>query len=147
MLSSKRSQKQKSFKEKRHRQVAALCYRFNDDTLEVLLIKTRGRGRWIVPKGWPMSRCKHSKAALIEAFEEAGVKGTVTSEPVGSFTYRKEKLDCEAKAYPVKVTCLKKRFPEKATRTRKWVSRERAARLVEEPSLKRLIRTFEPAAC
>ena len=34
-------------------QFAALCYRIKAGNPEILLITSRGTGRWIVPKGWP----------------------------------------------------------------------------------------------
>ncbi|HLL59899.1 MAG TPA: NUDIX domain-containing protein, partial [Allosphingosinicella sp.] len=55
-------------------QVAALPYRRGaDGSVEVLLVTTRGTGRWMVPKGWPMRGKSHAEAAAQEAFEEAGV--------------------------------------------------------------------------
>ena len=35
-------------------QFAALCWRVMDGKVQILLITSRGSGRWIVPKGWPM---------------------------------------------------------------------------------------------
>lgn len=41
-------------------QVAALPYRFSTaGELEVLLLTSRGTGRFIVPKGWPMKGAKN----------------------------------------------------------------------------------------
>ena len=34
-------------------QFAALCYRVRAGKTEILLVTSRGTGRWIVPKGWP----------------------------------------------------------------------------------------------
>ena len=36
-------------------QVAALCHRTNTGNKEVLMITSRGTGRWILPKGWPIN--------------------------------------------------------------------------------------------
>ena len=55
-------------------QVAALCFRETDTGKDVLLITSRGTGRWIVPKGWPIDGMGGSEAALREAWEEAGVR-------------------------------------------------------------------------
>ena len=35
-------------------QFGALCYRVVDGQVQVLLITSRGTGRWILPKGWPV---------------------------------------------------------------------------------------------
>ena len=89
--------------QKRHLQVAALCYRYRKHRLEILLISSLGQGRWILPKGWPMKHQPDCVTALTEAFEEAGVYGDVSSEPVGQFQYEKQlrklgKIDCVAQA-------------------------------------------------
>ena len=46
--------------------------------------------------------------------------------------------------YPVVVKSLSKQFPESGQRRRAWVSRKKAARMVSEPELARLILDFNP---
>ncbi len=42
------------------------------------LLTSRDTGRWVIPKGWPMNRQDAAyEVAAREAFEEAGVRGTV----------------------------------------------------------------------
>jgi 8-oxo-dGTP pyrophosphatase MutT (NUDIX family) len=55
-------------------QVAAICYRVRNRTIEFLLVQTRG-GRWIFPKGSAEPGLTRAQAAALEAFEEAGVHG------------------------------------------------------------------------
>ena len=55
-----------------------------------MLITSRRRGRWILPKGWPMSGLSLAGAAAREAEEEAGVAGEILAEPIGSYDYKKE---------------------------------------------------------
>lgn len=59
-----------------HVQYAALPYRVDGSArTEIMLITSRERRRWIIPKGWPhKGRAPHRSAAR-EAFEEAGVVG------------------------------------------------------------------------
>ena len=45
-------------------QFGALCYRVHKDNVQVLLVTSRGTGRWILPKGWPMGGATPSDAAL-----------------------------------------------------------------------------------
>lgn len=129
-------------------QVAALCYRGKGHDKEVLLVTSRGTGRWILPKGWPMADKAAPEAAAQEAWEEAGVKrGKLGQEPIGAFSYEKE-LDngviapCEATVFPLKVKELADEFPEADERNRTWVAPREAAKMVSEPGLKRLLRTF-----
>ena len=58
-------------------QVAAICYRVRESGVEFLLVKTRGGSKWTFPKGDPDRSLTHSQAAEREAWEEAGVRGTV----------------------------------------------------------------------
>src|SRR3546814_3637788 len=75
-------------------QYAAICYRQNnsDGTIEVLLITSRGSGRWVIPKGWPMRKKKPHEVARQEAWEEAGARGRIRKKAWGHYTYVK-KLD------------------------------------------------------
>ena len=71
-------------------QVGALCVRISDDgTCQVLLVASRGTGRWIIPKGWRAKRLKDHEAAAREAEEEAGVSGKMKSKPIGKYAYPK----------------------------------------------------------
>ncbi|NNE52429.1 MAG: NUDIX hydrolase [Sulfitobacter sp.] len=130
-------------------QFAALCYRIKQGKVQILLITSRGTKRWIVPKGWPMEGKTPAASALQEAWEEAGVHGRSAGGCLGVYSYEKgrrrdDDLPCLAMLYPVAVKSLAKRYPEGRERRRQWVSRKKAARLVEEPELAQLIRDFDP---
>jgi 8-oxo-dGTP pyrophosphatase MutT (NUDIX family) len=60
-------------------QVAAVCYRRRGPSVEFLLVNTNGGGKWTFPKGDPESSLSHGQAAEREAWEEAGVRGTIES--------------------------------------------------------------------
>lgn len=128
------------------RQVAALCYRDRKGTREVLLVTSRGTGRWILPKGWHEDGMSAAAAAEQEAWEEAGVaKGQISDQPVGRFAYHKElddglPLPVEAEVFPMKVKKVADDYPEAGERKRKWVKPEKAAEMVAEPGLKRILR-------
>lgn len=129
-------------------QYGALCYRLKKKRVEVLLITSRDTGRWVIPKGWPMDGKSASAAAAREAWEEAGVKGVVGNEPVGSYHYMKGlangmKVDCRVRVFPLAVGDICKNFPEKDERRAEWVDCTEAASRVQEPGLKELILAFE----
>ncbi len=129
-----------------HLQVAALCLRERGKRREVLLISTRRSGRWIVPRGWPMQGRSLAEAALLEAWEEAGVKGNVDPEPIGRFHYRKVGeggLRCRVEVFRLKAKKLADVFPEAGERKRKWVSLQRAAKMVHEHELRALLRALD----
>jgi 8-oxo-dGTP pyrophosphatase MutT (NUDIX family) len=131
-------------------QYGALCYRVRKKrpAVEVLLITSRDTGRWVIPKGWPMDGKSASAAAAREAWEEAGVKGKVGEEPIGSYHYMKGlpeglKVDCRVRVFLLAVDELVKNFPEKGERRAEWVDCTEAAARVQEPGLKSLLLAFE----
>lgn len=130
-------------------QFAALCYRVLKNKIEVLLITSRNTKRWIVPKGWPMDGKTPAESAAIEAWEEAGVRGETNGRCIGIFSYSKDtdtqgELPCLAMVFAVEVSSLADTFPEVSERTRTWVSRKKAARMVDEPELARILLDFDP---
>lgn len=129
-------------------QFAALCYRIKAEKVQICLITSRRSGRWIVPKGWPMNGETPTDAAATEAFEEAGVKGKIHSRPAGVFSYYKvrseDELPCIAIVYPLRVKKVLSNWPEKKERQRKWLSRKKAAALVDDPELAAIILGFDP---
>jgi len=132
-------------------QFAALCYRTRRGKVQVLLVTSRKRGRWIMPKGWPMDGRTPAESAAQEAWEEAGVRGAASDLCLGVYSYAKEReeegpLTCLAMLYPVKVVSVAKTYPECKQRRRRWVSRKKAAQLVVEPELSRMILEFDPKA-
>ncbi|WP_336098729.1 NUDIX hydrolase [Roseovarius sp. CH_XMU1461] len=130
-------------------QFAALCFRMKKGKPQVLMITTRGSGRWIIPKGWPMPGRTPAEAALIEAWEEAGVQGKGYDQCLGVFSYHKlftrtDGAPCLALVYPIKVKALAQNFPEKGQRKRKWMGLDKAATKVDEPELAQILRQFNP---
>ena len=127
-------------------QIAALCYRETGPRKEVLLITSRGTGRWILPKGWPINGLDAGQAALQEAWEEAGVrKGSVESRAIGTYTYDKAldegwSIEIETLVYPVEVEAIREKFPEAHQRKRTWVDPSEAANMVREPELQSILR-------
>src|ERR1700744_6556316 len=75
------------------KQYGALPFAITDDCgIRVLLVTTRRRHDWIIPKGWPIRDLTPAATAAREAYEEAGLIGTVASEePFGFFRYMKRR--------------------------------------------------------
>jgi 8-oxo-dGTP pyrophosphatase MutT (NUDIX family) len=130
-------------------QFAALCYRMTNDKPEILLVTSRGSGRWILPKGWPIPGKTPGECALIEAWEEAGVRGKAHEQCLGLFSYNKStdpsnSLPCLGLVFPVKVRSLANDYPEADQRKRKWMRPKKAAARVDEPELAAILRHFDP---
>jgi 8-oxo-dGTP pyrophosphatase MutT (NUDIX family) len=130
------------------KQVAAIPVRRHDDgKLEVLLVTSRETRRWVVPKGWPWADVPDHEAAAAEAWEEAGVRGRILSERLGTFTYDKRRegvfLTVDVVVYLLEVTEEKHIWPEMEERQRAWFSPVAAAQAVAEPELKALLYGLE----
>lgn len=133
-------------------QFGALVWRWRKDKLQVLLIKSRRRKRWIIPKGWPMDGQTPVQAAAQEAWEEAGIKGRPAPICIGLYSYLKyprngePPLPCVVAVFPLQARWEFDTYPEAAQRKRKWVSAKKASNMVDEPELAQLIRHFDPRA-
>ncbi|WP_298284322.1 DUF47 family protein [Acidocella sp.] len=136
------------------RQIAALPYRATGPApnapIEVLLITSRGTGRWVLPKGNRMKGLGPHAAAAREALEEAGVEGATCPAALGSYRYRKllrtgAALMVDVDVYPIAVTAELADWPERGQRERRWFTLPEAASLVDEPDLRALMRGFRVA--
>ncbi|MDF0600412.1 NUDIX hydrolase [Psychromarinibacter sp. C21-152] len=129
-------------------QVGALCYRLREGRLEYLLVTSRGTGRWVIPKGWPMDGETPAAAACHEAWEEAGVTGKPVGNAIGVYSYVKpadrDALPRIVVVFPVRVKRLAETFPECRERRRKWLSPRKAAGRLAEPELRQILRDFVP---
>jgi 8-oxo-dGTP pyrophosphatase MutT (NUDIX family) len=127
-------------------QYGALPYRRGERARpEVMLVTSRERRRWIIPKGWPKKGKSARRSAAREAFEEAGVIGSVARQAVGSFSYEKElrngrTVTCKVRVFPLQVKRQTQEWPEKAERRVKWLPAKKAAKQVNEPELGEIIR-------
>jgi len=127
-------------------QFGALCYRRSrKGKIRVMLITSRRTRRWISPKGWPIKSLGPAGTAAREAWEEAGVRGEVARHSIGFYPYQKymgrgRTVTCLVQAFPLEVTQRAEKFPESDQRKVRWFKPKKAAKLVREPDLARLIR-------
>lgn len=120
-------------------QFGAIPYRTVDGEINFLLITSRRTRRWIFPKGGLIEGLSPAGIAAEEAYEEAGVRGTVGAKPVGRYLADKSgpasgtRLSIEM--YPLEVTEQFDDWPERRERRRRWVKLAEARRLLSEPAL------------
>ena len=130
-------------------QYGALPYRFTKSGApEILLVTSRQTKRWVIPKGWPIKGLKPAKSAAREAYEEAGVRGSVKTKAIGIFSYEKRSdedgitIPCDVRVFPLLVKRQSKTWPESEQRVAQWLEPAVALSLVEEKSLRSLISSF-----
>jgi 8-oxo-dGTP pyrophosphatase MutT (NUDIX family) len=129
-------------------QFAALCYRIILDEVQICLVTSRGTGRWILPKGWPVHKQTPAEAAAAEAYEEAGLTGLAHDRCLGVYSHIKAldrtRMPVITLVYPVHVTTVQTDWPERHQRRRKWFAKAKAARKLGEPELREIVATFDP---
>ena len=127
-------------------QAAAIPIRRRGEAVQVCLIRKRLAGSWGIPKGTVESGETHASTALNEAWEEAGVRGRVIGDALGTYIYEKYGRPLTVMVFVMEVLEHHKDWIEAGLRERKWVSREEAGTLlIEHPAhafLDRALRLF-----
>lgn len=119
------------------KQAAALPYRLRSDgAFEILLVTSRGKGRWILPKGKIDQGRKPADTATAEAFEEAGAIGRIGPNPIA------ESMMTGWGPISVHTLLVEKVFaewPEMKERQRRWVNINEASHFVRDKGLRALL--------
>jgi 8-oxo-dGTP pyrophosphatase MutT (NUDIX family) len=115
-----------------------IAYRISGGRIRVLLVTSRDKGRWIIPKGNVDAGHTPAQAAQQEAYEEAGLKGIASAIPLGFYTYFKQRPSgasqpATVEVYLLRVTERLRKFPEKGKRKLSWMSTRKAVGLIQEP--------------
>lgn len=133
------------------KQFAALPVMETGGTLHVLLITSRTKQRWIIPKGHPEKGMRPATVALLEAREEAGVAGTISRMPIGR--YRTTKCLPSGKMVPAEVTVFRldvsehlAEWKESLERKVMWVPLSQAPALVDDGGLSKFLEGLDATA-
>lgn len=119
-------------------QFGALPYTIIDGQLVVLLITSRGRGKWIFPKGGLTEGMTPWDSAAREAWEEAGVTGDIEQTPIGSYylpVTDERPRPIEVRMFPLRVTGQREDWQERGQRYRHWAVLAEARRLISHDGL------------
>ena len=128
-------------------QLAALPWRRGTGgTIEVLMVTSRISRHWLIPKGWPIADKSPGESARQEAYEEAGILGVLSRNPLGNYNYLKRLKDgssiaCTVAVYGLEVRELLDTWPEKKQRERRWFKPQDAATAVVETGLAQFLET------
>jgi phosphohistidine phosphatase len=111
--------------------------------MQIMLIGSSKRNHWVVPKGIHEPGMSAQKSAACEAYEEAGIRGTVSKAMLGKYKYPKWGATCEVEVYAMRVReILPDSEWEETHRGRKWVSTDEALDLIKEQSLRPMIQSL-----
>lgn len=116
---------------------------------EILLIRRSGQNLWSVPKGQLNPFNNLVDTAVAEAFEEAGVRGALGQEPLGSFLHLKSRRGflaqprvVEVVVFPLRVESIAARWPEMGIRERRWFPLDEASSQVAPGQLRNILQEF-----
>ena len=114
-------------------------YRIINGELELLLITSIKKQKWIFPKGYIEFNLSAFESAKKEAYEEAGVIGENETLELGAFELKKKNEISLIKVFSMEVTKELKDYPEKNLRKRKWFSLSEANETIENVEIKNFI--------
>jgi len=123
-------------------QAAAICLVAEPhDAPRVILVRSRRTGQWGLPKGGIEPGEVSHHAAEREAFEEAGVTGTVCSRPIGHFGYEKPGISnyYQVAVHVILNDRLADHYPEQGIRERGCFALADAIDMVVHPQVRRML--------
>ncbi len=123
-------------------QSGVIPYRKTREGLEILLITSIKKKKWIIPKGFVEFNLSHFESAKKEAFEEAGVYGTNETFELGHFENQKSIGVCHVKVFAMEVIEVLDNYPDKDKRKRKWFPIKEAADNIETKEISNMIITL-----
>ena len=111
----------------------------------ICMVTSRRRVRWVIPKGRIDRGHTPVEAAEVEAWEEAGLVGTLHHEPVGSYRYEKLGRKHLVSVFVLEVAIEHPTWPECQERAREWVTIAEALKRIDEPGLRAILRAVSSA--
>jgi 8-oxo-dGTP pyrophosphatase MutT (NUDIX family) len=106
---------------------------------QICLVTSSSGKRWVIPKGMIDPGKTPAEMALQEAWEEAGVLGTLGGV-LGTYQYEKYGGTCLVTVYAMQVHEVRDDWPERTLRRRAWLALDEALALIEEEGLREILR-------
>lgn len=129
-------------------QYAALPFRVDGQGAAlVMMVTSRETKRWILPKGQPEPKLAPHHVAEKEAYEEAGIIGTVFRTAFARFDSVKrlkngKEVPALVEVYLLDVANELDAWPERKQRSRGWFTIDDAIKIAGEPGLVQVLRDF-----
>ena len=123
-----------------YKQSSVIPYRKVRDQVQVLIVRSSSGRHWVVPKGIADPGMTPQASALKEAYEEAGIEGSIAGATLGRYRYRKWGAECAVDVYAMRVQReLSEADWEEFHRGRRWVTANDAKVLLFQRSLAPMI--------
>ncbi|MEE9241222.1 MAG: NUDIX domain-containing protein [bacterium] len=128
-------------------QAAAVPWRPGEEGPEVLLISGRQPADsswpiWILPQGGVEPGQTPAEAAAAEAWEEAGVEGTIGPDPFTFYEYETGNGWCRVSVFRMRVEHEARSWPEDGERSRQWLPWHEAIPIISGEALRDVLVRF-----
>lgn len=124
-------------------QSGVIPYRKLENSIEILLITSIRKKKWIIPKGYVEFNLSPFDSAKKEAFEEAGIIGSNETIELGTIHLKKDSGNTRLKLYSMEVLKILDDYPEKELRKRKWFNVDEAAEKISTPEISEVIKSLK----
>lgn len=124
-----------------YKQSAVIPFRKTGEKLEILLVTTRRKRKWIIPKGIVEETLSSRESAIKEALEEAGITGELLPNKLGKYKYKKWGGHCKVKVFALRVDTILDVW-EEGFRERKWIDILDVEKYIENTKLLEIIKSF-----
>ena len=124
------------------KEIGVIPFFKRNNTYRFIIVTTRKhQARWIFPKGQPESDRDDRSVAVNEAFEEAGIIGTIQGKSI-KVRYKSGRDTVVCKLYPFKISKICREWPERKMRKRKFVKKKRASEKLEAVPYREALEQF-----
>ncbi|MEM9422992.1 MAG: NUDIX domain-containing protein [Pseudomonadota bacterium] len=121
-------------------------YKVEDDCVWVMMVTSQTRKRWIFPNGNIEKGETGAQAAAREAFEEAGVKGSIDKKHTIDAIIGKSAPDgiedVSVEFFAMEVLKQADKWPEKDERKRRWLTLDKAKSVIKDDDFKAVVTSF-----
>ncbi len=132
------------------RQSGLLAFKESKGVFSVMLVTPRrGSSGWVIPKGNLEPGMGIGASAQKEGFEEAGIEGVRSSQPVGYYFFRKKgspKMRCRVAVYLLRIRTMHRLWPEWHERRRRFFRLDRALEVLKDARLRRMLKALPERA-
>lgn len=125
----------------KYRQSGVIPYRFSNGSKEILVVTSKKKKKWLVPKGIIEEDLSSIESAEKEALEEAGIIGNISKSVFGHYEVEKWGGLCKVEVFPMKVVEILKEW-EEDFRKRCWIRKENLNEIKMNLTLKKLLLEF-----
>jgi len=120
-------------------QACAIPFRLVAGKVEVCVVTTIKKRRWSFPKGMIEPGEAPPQTALKEAWEEAGLRGRVIGDLIGSYVRKKYGIRLLVKCYLMHVNSQHRRWRESQLRERAWLPLDEALTTIDQVGQRKVL--------